>query len=130
MNLLMISFIAVSVLNCSTVTIRDKKIYADLAEDGAHANCTLTWCPEDLSKKEWDQRRMYSAEPFFCMDTTDMNQFLVEVERLCTVDHGSGRSNCDYETKQAVDSTVNALRYLKYKATAQRMNTAKHKSEK
>jgi len=106
-------FIGVSVLSaCGTVTIRDKEIYADLGEDGARKQCTLTECGENFDKKTWDEIRTNSNEVFFCTDTTDMKQFLIEIESLCTMDSGSSSPRCDYETKQKVDSAVRAGREL------------------
>lgn len=121
----MISFIAVSVLNCGTVTIRDKEIYADLGEDGARKQCTLTECGENFDKATWDNIRTNSPEVFFCTDSTDMNQFLVEIESLCTMDDGSVSPRCDYETKQAVDSTIRAGRELLKYSTLKRTEKQK-----
>ena len=117
-------FIAVSVLSaCGIVTIRDKEIYADLGEDGARRQCTLTECGQNFDKATWDNIRSNSEEVFFCTDTTDMNQFLVELESLCTVNTG-GASRCDYETKQKVAHAVKAgrelLRYSEIKKFEQR----------
>ena len=76
-----LSFILLFFSGCAKVSIYDKQVCGDLGEYGARCNNTLVSKPVDLTKEEWDIKRV----GWMCVDSTAFNDTETALDQLCTV---------------------------------------------
>lgn len=79
-----------TVLNgCSQITVKDKEVCADLGVVGAHCAHTFITQRSDLTKADWDKRRI----GWMCMSADDFSDTEDSVDELCRT-----TNMCDYAT--------------------------------
>jgi len=93
---------------CSSVTVRDRRVCADLGAAGARCNNTLTSSPQDIPKEIWDLPYVHENTRFgkLCFSSEDFTEGETALDQLCEV------AKCDYEARKKVEQFKKNMRDL------------------
>jgi hypothetical protein len=105
-KILLISLFAVTSLSCAPkITIYDKRICADVGDDGAHCNHTLVEKPEDIPKAQWDKERF----GMLCADSQGFSDTETAIDQICE----TNLIQCDYKMRAKLKEILDRIASLK-----------------
>lgn len=90
--------------SCTSVTIPNSRVCADLGVAGATCDNTLSSSPVQIKKNDWDKMRV----GWFCLNPQDFSDTESALDQLCQQD-----DNCDYSVVQASMARLNKLNVKK-----------------
>ncbi len=92
-----------AIVSCSSVTIYDKEVCADLGPYGAECAHTYTEGRRSIPKAEWDKMRVGG----FWMSSEAFTDTETSIDQLCTT-----TNVCSYETKELIKRAKKNLQPL------------------